>query len=154
VTFSAAQRATFENGGQTWSLRLDDSVLGNYGPAASQTNYVDYTAIFTATAATHTLYFLGTDLLGGDNTVFLDNVRIAPAPSVVPPQIAWQMMNGQMQFSWPLDHFGWHLEMQTNAPGVGLRRGWVDVAESQTTNLVFLPLGVGNGSAFFRLVFP
>jgi hypothetical protein len=154
VTFSAAQRATFENGGQTWSLKLDNSVLGNYSPPASQTNYADYTTNFTATAATHTLSFVGTDLLGGDNTVFLDNVRVAPAPSLVPPQIGWQMMNGQMQFSWPLDHYGWHLEMQTDAPGVGLGRAWVVVAGSQTTNLFSVPLGAGNSSALFRLVFP
>ena len=32
---------------------------------------------FTATAATETVAFIGTDLVGGDNTVFIDNVQIA-----------------------------------------------------------------------------
>jgi hypothetical protein len=36
----------------------------------------DYSATFTATADTHTLSFVGTNLQGGDNTVFIDNVQI------------------------------------------------------------------------------
>jgi hypothetical protein len=154
VTFSAAQRATFQHGGQTWSLKLDNTVLGNYSPPASQTSYVDYTTNFTATAATHTLTFAGTDLVGGDNTVFLDNVRIAPAPSLTPPQIGWQMSNGQIQFSWPLTHYGWHLVGQTNPLSVGLGTNWIAVPGSQTTNLFAVPVNTGNGSVFFRLVYP
>jgi hypothetical protein len=42
-------------------------------------SWVDYTATFTATAATQTLSFVGTDLAGGDNTVFIDNVQIVSA---------------------------------------------------------------------------
>lgn len=39
--------------------------------------WVDHKATFTATAASHTLSFVGTDMAGGDHTVFIDNVRIA-----------------------------------------------------------------------------
>lgn len=39
-------------------------------------SYTDYTATFTATAPTQTLSFVGTNLSGGDNTVFIDNVQI------------------------------------------------------------------------------
>ena len=155
VTFSAAQRAgQFENGGQTWNLKLDNTVVAIYAPPATATSYVDYTTNFTATAATHTLSFVGTDLPGGDNTVFLDNVRIAPAPSLTPPQVGWQLTGGQIQFSWPLDHFGWHLEMQTNSSGLGLGTNWSAVPGSQTANLFVMPVNAGNGSAFFRLAYP
>ena len=154
VTFAAAQRATFQHGGQTWSLKLDGTVFGNYSTAASATNYADFTTNFTATAATHTLAFVGTDLLGGDNTVFLDNVRIAPAPSLTPPQLGWNLSSGQIQFSWPLDHFGWHLEMQTNPIGLGLGTNWIAVIGSQATNLFAAPINTANGSAFFRLIYP
>ena len=48
-------------------------------------SWSDYTATFTATATTQTLAFAGTDLAGGDNTVFIDNVQLissgaAPVP--------------------------------------------------------------------------
>jgi len=42
------------------------------------------TTIFTATATTHTLKFLGVNSLGGDNTALIDNVRIDPATQAPP----------------------------------------------------------------------
>jgi hypothetical protein len=149
VTFSAAERAgQFQHGGQTWNLKLDNLVLASYAPSATATSYVDYTTNFTATAATHTLSFVGTDLVGGDNTVFLDNVRIVLAPSLTPPQLGWQVANGQLQLQWPADHTGWRLQMQTN----GLGTNWVNVLNVNYTNAILLPMT--NGSAFFRLVYP
>lgn len=79
VTFAAAQRGNFNQGGQTWSVLIDGGVRGNYAPSASASNYVDYTATFTASASSHTLAFKGSNLNGGDNTVFIDNVRVAPS---------------------------------------------------------------------------
>ena len=154
VTFAAAQRATFQNGGQTWNLKLDNTVLRSFSTAVSATNYADFTTNFTASAATHTLAFAGTDLLGGDNTVFLDNVRLTPAPSLTPPQLGWQLANGQIQINWPATHFGWHLDVQTNPPGAGLGTNWLAVSGSQATNMITLPLDATNGSVFFRLAYP
>jgi hypothetical protein len=153
VTFSAAQRAgQFQHGGQTWNLNLDDLLIGSFSPSAAATSYVDYTANFTATAPMHTLAFIGTDLLGGDNTVFLDNVRIAPAPSLTPVELGLQIANipfgNQLQFFWPADHTGWRLQMQTN----GLGTNWVSVLNADYVNTLLLPMT--NGSAFFRLVYP
>ena len=153
VTFSAAERAgQFQHGGQTWNLKLDNLVLASYAPSATATSYVDYTTNFTATAATHTLSFVGTDLVGGDNTVFLDNVRVMPSPSLAPVQLGLQLMNfpagNQFQLSWPADHTGWRLQMQTN----GLGTNWLTVLNANYLNVLSLPMT--NGSAFFRLVYP
>jgi hypothetical protein len=65
---------------------IDNTVITNNNPGA--TSYSTYTATFTASAFTHTLSFVGTDLAGGDNTVFLDNVQISPSISQVPPSVA------------------------------------------------------------------
>jgi alpha-L-rhamnosidase len=155
VTFSAAQRAgQFQQSAQTWDLKLDNTVLASYAPPANATSYTDYSTNFTATAATHTLAFVGTDLPGGDNTVFLDNVRLVLAPSLTSPQLGWQIANGQLQLQWPPDHLGWRLEMQTNSLAVGLGTNWIAIPSSQGTNVFSLPVNVGNGSAFFRLVYP
>lgn len=48
---------------------------------------MDYTASFVATATNHTLTFVGTDLVGGDNTVFIDHVRFSPPIPPVNPQV-------------------------------------------------------------------
>ncbi|HEX9045691.1 MAG TPA: family 78 glycoside hydrolase catalytic domain [Verrucomicrobiae bacterium] len=153
VIFAGAQRAgQYQHGGQTWNLKVDNAVIASYSPPASATNYVDYTANFTATAATHTVSFVGTDLVGGDNTVFLDNVRIAPAPTVSAVQLGMQLTNppagSQIQISWPADHTGWRLQMQTN----GLGTNWVSVLNANYVNTFSLPTAAAN--AFFRLVYP
>ncbi|HWD91571.1 MAG TPA: family 78 glycoside hydrolase catalytic domain [Verrucomicrobiae bacterium] len=76
VTFSAAERP---NNRESWNVKIDNTVIGSYNPSSSATSYTDYVATFTATAATHKLSFVGTDLAGGDNTIFIDNIRISPA---------------------------------------------------------------------------
>ena len=81
VTFSAAQRNYQQNGGQTWNVTLDGNVIGTFAPARAATDYLDYSTNFTASAVSHTLAFVSTDLNGGDNTVFIDNVRIVPTGS-------------------------------------------------------------------------
>ena len=100
----------------------------------------------------HTLSFVGTDLVGGDNTVFLDNVRIVPSPSLTPVQLGLQLTSlpsgNQIQFSWPADHTGWRLQMQTKRLGTN----WITVLNANYTNAVLLPMT--NSSAFFRLVYP
>lgn len=80
VIFSAAQRAAVSNGGQTWNVVLDGATLGSFAPGASATSFVDYTVSFTATKPSQILGFIGTNQNGGDNTVFIDRVRVKPRP--------------------------------------------------------------------------
>ena len=236
IIFSAAQRGN-GNGGQTWSVRINGSTIGNFAPAASATNYIDYSTNFTATATTQTLAFVGTDLNGGDRTVFLDNVRLLVGPSLptgltaapgnsqvtlswvpasgatsyyvkrsttsggsygtlanvtatnyvdasavngtlyyyvvsatntvgesvnsaeasarpvssAPPQISLTAGGGgSLQMNWLADHMGWRLQTQTNSLGTN----WFTVAGSTTTNKMIIPIGLTNGSVFFRLIYP
>jgi len=156
ITFSAAQRNNIYGGqvGQTWQLRLDGTTIGTYAPPESAQSYVDYPATFTAPASSsHTIAFVGTDANGGDNTVFLDNVRIAISPSLVPPHLGWQVVGGQIQILWPPDHTGWQLQIQTNSINVGLGTNWVAVPGSTFTNQFILPASPVNGSVFLRLIY-
>jgi Protein of unknown function (DUF642)/Bacterial Ig domain len=87
ITYSAAQRSgASQNGGESWNVVIDGSVIKTNNPGA--TSYTTYTATFTATVTTHTLAFVGTDLIGGDNTVFIDNVRFSPVLLPVPVLVA------------------------------------------------------------------
>ena len=75
LVFSAAQR-NYGSAWQTFNVTLDGVVLTNLAPAQGATSYQDYTVgPFPVTAGTHTLGFVGTDLNGGDNTIFIDNLR-------------------------------------------------------------------------------
>jgi hypothetical protein len=157
VTFSAAQRNNIygSQAGQTWQLRLDGANIGTYEPPESAQSYVDYSATFTASASSsHTLQFVGTDLNGGDNTVFIDNVRLALAPSLALPTLACQVAGGQIQVLWPANHTGWKLQVQTNSLNVGLGTNWETLLESALTNEFAPTIDLANGSFFFRLTYP
>jgi alpha-L-rhamnosidase len=76
LTFSAAQRASYNKDGQTWQVKLDGKVIGEYSPPQTATAFTDYGASFRAPAGSATLTFAGTNTRGGDNTVFIDNLRL------------------------------------------------------------------------------
>ena len=85
ITYSAAQRSgAAQHGGESWNVAIDNTVIKTNAPGS--TSYTTYTANFTATTTAHTLSFVGTDLAGDDNTVFIDNVSFNPplAPSLLP----------------------------------------------------------------------
>jgi hypothetical protein len=236
VVFAAAQRGN-GGGAQTWSVRINGSTIGSFAPAASATSYVDHSATFTASASTQTLAFVGTDLNGGDCTVFLDNVRLligssTPTGLNVTPgnsqvSLSWMPSSGAtsyyvnrstssggsygtlanvtatnyvdasavngtlyyyvvsatntvgesansteasarpvssapaqisltagggglLQMNWLADHLGWRLQTQTNSLGTN----WFTVPGSTATNQLTLPIGLTDGSVFFRLAYP
>ncbi len=109
LLFSAAQRAVYVNGGQTWKVTLDGVTLATYKPGASPTAYTSYGTSFTATAATHTLAFVGTNTNTGDNTTFIDNVRLGAAAPAAPVGLTatsgimqvtlqWNAVNGSLGY--------------------------------------------------------
>ena len=59
---------------------------------------------------------------------------------------------GNLTLSWPEDHTGWTLQSQTNSVSEGLGNNWVNVAGSDTTNSVTIPIVNTNGSVFYRLM--
>ena len=77
LSYSAAQRSgSSQNGGESWNVLINNTVIQANSPGT--TSYATYSASFTASATAQTLTFQGTDLNGGDNTVFLDNVSFSP----------------------------------------------------------------------------
>jgi hypothetical protein len=59
--------------------------------------------------------------------------------------------NGQLQLSWPQDHTGWFVQIQTNSLGTGLGTNWTTVPGSNGTNVFTIPFNPTNGSVFLRL---
>lgn len=81
IIYQAAQRATGASWnlmGQTWDVLIDGVPLASFAPEQSATSYVEYSTQFIATAESHVLTFAGTNLRAGDNTVFIDDVKIVP----------------------------------------------------------------------------
>ena len=59
-----------------------------------------------------------------------------------------------MQLSWPQDHLGWRLQIQTNTLASGLGTNWATVGNSTNFNSANIPTVATNGSVFLRLVYP
>ncbi len=101
-----------------------------------------------------TTYYYVVDAIGTAGASGSSPEASATPFSPVPPQLGYSINGGQLTLTWPGDHLGWRLVMQTNAPGVGLTTNWVTVAGSTSTNLVVVPLDPDIGSVFFRLIHP
>jgi serine/threonine-protein kinase len=79
VSFQAAQRAGFNKGGQDFQVYVDNQAVGTFFPTT--TTYQSYaTRPFTVTDGPHVIHFRGMDTRGGDNTVFIDAVKIGRVP--------------------------------------------------------------------------
>ncbi len=82
VGFFAAQRGNSNQVGQDFGVYLDNTLLGTFRPAG--TGWVAMsTAAFSTTAGAHTLKFVGIDSSGGDNTAFIDAVRVTGAAGLL-----------------------------------------------------------------------
>jgi fibronectin type 3 domain-containing protein len=83
ISFEASQRQNKSGGqsGQTFNIKVDGVVIDSFEPSQSLSSYQRYATAFTASNTNHTLAFASTNLNGGDNTVFIDDVRIIQVSS-------------------------------------------------------------------------
>ena len=104
IIYQAAQRTTgfsWNLTGQTWDVWIDGKPIAGFAPPQSATSYTEYRARFTATASSHVLAFAGTNLNGGDNTVFIDGVRVVTVATPIAtyetrsPSIQWLPDGGE-----------------------------------------------------------
>ena len=78
LNFQAAQRA---GNHQDFQVLIDGVSVGAFRPGG--TAYQAYsTSTFTVSTGAHTITFQGLDSLGGDNTAFVDDVKVASAPGI------------------------------------------------------------------------
>jgi len=60
----------------------------------------------------------------------------------------------QLTLEWPLDHTGYHLQVQTNSVAVGISNNWFEVAGSTATNKMIITIDPSKGSLFYRIIYP
>jgi len=76
-----------------------------------------------------------------------------PLPSSASTNLNFKMSGNQLQFSWPTDHIGWTLQVQTNTSSIGLGTNWVSVPGSTSVNSLTNTINPANGSVFYRLFY-
>jgi autotransporter-associated beta strand protein len=82
------------------------------------------------------------------------SLLVASSVATSPVNITTKVSGDGLILSWPTDHIGWRLQVQTNALSVGLRTNWVDVPNSTMMNSVTNAINPANGSVFYRMVYP
>lgn len=89
------------------------------------------------------------------NRLAVDGSIAVYSPVATNPTNITSVLNGnQLTLSWPADHTGWRLQVQTNALSQGLGSNWVEIPNSTTTNLFTFPIDPTVGTVLYRLIYP
>ena len=95
-----------------------------------------------------------TAVLSNDVANLSVDLVITAAPLSIntnPTNIVVSASGGNLSLSWPADHLGWFLQVQTNALSAGLGTNWVDVPGSSTVTNVVVPINPINPTVFYRM---
>jgi autotransporter-associated beta strand protein len=82
------------------------------------------------------------------------SISVVQAFNPNPTNITTQVSGGNLTLTWPADHTGWQLEVQTNALNAGLGANWSVVDGSTATNQWVVPIDTANDTVFYRLALP
>jgi autotransporter-associated beta strand protein len=79
-------------------------------------------------------------------------LSVGQSVATTPVSITSTVNGSNLQLSWPADHIGWRLEVQTNSAGLG--NSWSNWTGANSTNFISVPINRANPSVFFRLANP
>ena len=137
----------------------------NYNLTRGTSNNGPYPSMFSITVTNYAdgavsnavnYYYVVTAVGAGGESINSAQAGAVPLPSTSnqPTNLVMQAAGNQLQLSWPQDHLGWRLQIQTNDLSGGLGTNWATVPNSANvmgTNIVVNPT---NGGVFLRLVYP
>lgn len=81
-------------------------------------------------------------------------LSVTSSVSLEPANVTANLSANSLELSWPADHIGWRLQVQTNALSAGIGQNWFDVPGATATNFVALPVDPSNETVFYRMIFP
>ena len=118
--------------------------------------------LFSATTyggnfAAANLPLLGSHLYWTNTLAQNGKITVASLISLAATNLSWTVSGTNLNLSWPSDHIGWRLLMQTNHLNLGLSvnpADWTTVVLSQATNQVYVPINDLSPAEFYRLVYP
>jgi xyloglucan-specific exo-beta-1,4-glucanase len=111
---------------------------------------VNTSGFVTANAAGTTTITV-TTLDGG----FVANSIVTVTNLLSSPFLTFAQSGGStMTLSWPADHRGWLLQVQTNNLNAGLGTNWFTIPGSGSTNQMVIVPSPTNGAVFYRLISP
>jgi autotransporter-associated beta strand protein len=109
-----------------------------------------YAGVFTVT----NFPALDSGLAWSNSLAVNGSIAVIATVSKAPTNIVYSLSGDILTLSWPTDHTGWRLQVQTNSLNAGFATNWFDVPESGLTNNMALPVDATQGSIFYRLIYP
>ena len=88
------------------------------------------------------------------SNTFFSSAGTVTSVGVLGTNITLNTTGNSLMLSWPADHVGWRLQVQTNTLAQGLGSNWTDVPNATTTNHLTMPIGLTNGAVFYRMIYP
>ena len=82
------------------------------------------------------------------------SLQVAVPVATNPTNLTATVSGGNLVLSWPADHLGWHLQVQTNSLTTGLGANWVDVPNTDSVNAVTNAVNAANAAVFYRITYP
>jgi endoglucanase len=79
---------------------------------------------------------------------------VATAPVSTAATLTARFKGTNLNLSWPGDHLGWRLLVESNQGSVGLSTNWFTWPNSTNSTSVTIPVVPSNPSVFFKLVYP
>ena len=117
-------------------------------PASSSGTAAD---LYRVNLTTGQVTLVGLIGLPGDDTL----VRgVAAGPGYVnldPTNLTMSANGNQLSLSWPADHLGWRLQVQTNSLSTGLGTNWVDIPGSTSITSTNIAVDPSAPTVFYRL---
>jgi hypothetical protein len=98
------------------------------------------------------LKYTWTNKLAINGTIVV--LTAGPLVNTTPTNITTSLSGNQLTLSWPVDHTGWRLQVQTNSLSTGIGSNWFDVPDSTNVYQVVIPVDPANGTVFYRLIYP
>ncbi len=82
------------------------------------------------------------------------NITVTNAVSIAtnPTNLLARVQGNSLILSWPGDHTGWTLQVQTNSWLGGLGTNWMNLSGSASVNTVTNAISPANGSVYYRLI--
>ena len=131
--------------------------IGSTALAAGDTFKVFSAASYGGAFSTAVLPSLGTNLYWTNRLAADGTLAVVKAVSTVATNLAFALTGTNLSLSWPADHTGWRLLVQTGNLSSGLSfdtNDWMPVSSSQQTNQMVLPVEATLPASFYRLVYP
>lgn len=127
--------------------------------AANQTFQLFSAAGYSGAFAATNLPALSAGMIWSTTNLAVNGtITVVQSVNTNPTNIVFSVVGGtNLVLSWPADHTGWGLQVQTNTLAVGLEvnsNAWFNIPGSSGVNILTNPIVTTNGAVFYRMRYP